>query len=218
MPSRQTPAAAAFDKAAARHGAEDAVGCRRVQARFEGELLQRDRVRVFGEHVEQFHHALDDLDRILCGFLCGQRFMPVCLLYLGQIDVSKIAKEYGVDISKYNAYVSYYYLDLPELKYLIDDVVSQYSGVEGYTYQAFFYPTRIAYEKHVIEYPKTFTIEQGDATLSEHKIFQSSLSGPIGYTYSGNRVMSYGEYNDAYVFKYETWQTIIFLKQFSCTG
>ena len=125
-------------------------------------------------------------------------------LYLGQVDVSKIAKEYGVDISKYNAYVSYYYLDLPELKYLIDDVVSQYSGVEGYTYQAFFYPTRIAYEKHVIEYPKTFTIEQGDATLSEHKIFQSSLSGPIGYTYSGNRVMSYGEYNDAYVFKYET--------------
>ena len=70
---------------------------------------------------------------------------------------------------------------MPELKYLIDDVVSQYSSTPGFTYSAFVYPTRISYEKHVIEYPRLFTIEAGSSRLSEHRLFSSHLSGPIGY-------------------------------------
>ena len=130
-------------------------------------------------------------------------------LYMGQVDIQKVAKEYGVDIAKYNAYIQYSYLDMPELKYLIDDVVSQYSSTPGFTYSAFLYPTRISYEKHVIEYPRLFTIETGNVQLSEHRLFSQHMAGPIGYAYDGDNVMSYRDNSTSHVFKYDSSQSLI---------
>ena len=67
------PRIAAFDEAAAGHGTQDAVGRGRVQPGFCRKLLERNRVVVPGQDVEQRHHALNDLNRILRGFLRGQR-------------------------------------------------------------------------------------------------------------------------------------------------
>lgn len=130
-------------------------------------------------------------------------------LYIGSVDISKVAKEYGVDIQKYNAYIQYSYLDMPELKYMIDDVVQQHSGTPGFTYQAFLYPTRIQYEKHVLEYPHLFTIEAGGVQLQEHRLFSYHLSGPIGYQYDGDNQMSYRDNSTQYVFRYDPSKSLI---------
>ncbi|OPZ04126.1 MAG: hypothetical protein BWZ09_02008 [Alphaproteobacteria bacterium ADurb.BinA305] len=53
----------ALDEAAVRHRAEDAVRGRRMQPGLDRELLELDRIGMFGQHVEQLHHAFDDLDR-----------------------------------------------------------------------------------------------------------------------------------------------------------
>ena len=49
----------------ARHRGEDAVGGRRMQARVLRDLLQPERLGMLRQHVEQAHHALDHLDRVL---------------------------------------------------------------------------------------------------------------------------------------------------------
>ena len=45
-----------------------------MQTGLQGQLLQAHRIVVIGKDVEQLHHALDDLDRIL-GFDDGGRRM-----------------------------------------------------------------------------------------------------------------------------------------------
>lgn len=130
-------------------------------------------------------------------------------LYMGQVDMSKVAKEYGVDIQVYNAYIQYSYLDMPELKYLMDDVVSQYSDTPGFTYSAFLYPTRIQYEKHILEYPRLFTLEAGSTQLSEHRLFSQRLQGPLGYQYDGDNSMSYRDNSTSYAFRYDPSQSLI---------
>lgn len=130
-------------------------------------------------------------------------------LHIGQIDMQKVAKEYGVDISKYNAYIQYDYLDIPELKFLIDDVVAQYDDVPGFVYGCFFYPTQIIYGKHIVEYPPSYTIQAGEQQLSTHKLFQSALKGPIGYSYESNQLLSYRNNSLVYPFVYEQDRNLI---------
>ncbi len=52
-------------EAALRHRTEDAVRRRRVQPGFQRKLLERHGVGVLGKHVQQLHHAIDDLDGVL---------------------------------------------------------------------------------------------------------------------------------------------------------
>ena len=58
----------AVDQPAVDHHAENAVRGRRMQLGRGGELLQRRRRGMLGQHIEQMHHALDDLDRRFCRF------------------------------------------------------------------------------------------------------------------------------------------------------
>jgi hypothetical protein len=55
----------AVDHAVGRHGSEDAVRGRRVQAGVLGDLLQAEGLRMLRQHLEQARHPLDDLDGVL---------------------------------------------------------------------------------------------------------------------------------------------------------
>jgi len=76
----------ALDEAAVRHRTEDAVRGRGVQPGLHRQVLERDGVGVFGEHVEQFHHAFDDLDR---GLAFGAGGVGFCSGHGGEGRVSQ---------------------------------------------------------------------------------------------------------------------------------
>ena len=61
-----------LDETGSSHRRQDAVRGRRVQAGFQCQLFEADGIGMIGKHIEQFHHALDDLDAA-AGFRGGIR-------------------------------------------------------------------------------------------------------------------------------------------------